>query len=302
MSPTAIAAVAVRQEATAWAEAQRLDTLVGYEAYKAAYPRGKFRAAADQAIAVVAVREQEAAWAEAQRLDTVAAYEAYKTAYPRGKFTVQAEAAIKLLSDEVSGAEREAWRKLQANPTVADYRSFLREYQRGANAMRARKFFEPYPVTWERMLGGQANDAGTALAILSGGGVAVAGWTESKGAGGTDTWLLKFDENGKTIWEHTRGGTGNENATAIVELPGGGLAVAGWRKAKGSNSAHMLLGKLDASGNTIWERTYAGNRNEHAAGLADIPAGSCDIRRQSGWPAVFSRLPAQPLRPRPTAA
>lgn len=281
----AIAAVAVREQETAWAEAQRLDTVAAYEAYKKAYPRGKFRVAADQAMAAVAVRKQELVWAEAQRADTVAAYEAYKVAFPKGKFMAQAEAAIKLLSDEVSKVERVAWKKLQANPTVAEYRSFLREYPRGANANKARKFFEPYPVTWERVLGGNANDAGTALAILSGGGVAVAGWTESKGAGGADVWILKFDENGKTIWEHAWGGTGNENATAIVELPGGGLAVAGWRKAKGSKSANMLLGKLDASGNTIWERTYAGNRNEYAAGLAVLPNGRlavAGVPRESG--------------------
>ena len=282
----AIEAVAVREEATAWAAAQRADTAVGYEAYKAAYPRGKFSVAADQAIAAVAVREQETAWAEAQRLDTVAAYEAYKVAYPGGKFIAQAGAAIRLLSDQVSRVERAAWKKLQANPTVADYRSFLREYPRGANANKARKFFEPYPVVWERVLGGKANDAGTALVVLSGGGVAVAGWTESKGAGGTDVWILKFDENGQTVWEQTRGGTGNESATAIVELPQGELALAGWRMAKGSKTANMLVGKLDASGNTIWERTYTGNGNEYAAGIALLPNGRLAV---AGVPRDSSR-------------
>ena len=281
----AIAAVAVREEEAAWAEAQRLDTVAAYEIYKKTYPRGKFRAAAEQAIAAVAVRQHEAAWAEAQRADSVAGYEAYKTAYPKGKFLAEAEAAIKLLSDKVSRVERAAWKKLQVNPTVADYRSFLREYPRGANANKARKFFEPYPVTWERVLGGMANDAATALAILSGGGVAVAGWTESKGAGGADVWILKFDEKGKTIWEHTRGGPGDENATAIVELPQGELAIAGWRKAKGSKTANMLVGKIDASGNTIWERAYAGNGDEYAAGLAVLPNGRlavAGVPRDSG--------------------
>lgn len=281
----AIAAVAMREEEAAWAEAQRADTVVGYEAYKTTYPGGKFRAAADQAIATVAVREQEIAWAEAQRADTVAAYEVYKTAYPKGKFLSEADAAIELLSDKVSRAERTAWKKLQENPTVADYRSFLREYPRGANANKARKFFEPYPITWERVLGGKANDAGTALAILSGGGVAVAGWTESKGAGGADIWILKVDENGKTIWEHTLGGPGDENATAIIELPQGELAVAGWRKAKGSKTANMLVGKLDTSGTTIWERTYIGNGNEYAAGLAVLtngPLAVAGVPRDSG--------------------
>lgn len=281
----AIAAVAVRQEETAWAEAKLIDTVAAYEAYKAAYAKGKFRKEANQAIEALAVRQQEAAWAEAQRLNTVTAYEAYKAAYPRGKFKAQAEAAVKSLSDKVSRVERAAWKKLQANPTVAGYRSFLREHPRGANANKARKFFEPYPVTWERVLGGKANDAGTALAILSGGGFAVAGWTESKGAGGADLWILKFDKKGKTIWEHTRGGTGNENATAIIELPQGELAVAGWSKAKGSKTANMLVGKLDASGNTIWERTYSSNGNEYAAGLAVLPNGRlvvAGVPRDSG--------------------
>jgi hypothetical protein len=273
----AVEAVTVRIEEEAWAKAQRADTVEAYEAYKHTYPEGKYVSQADQTIEVVAAREdareEETAWASAQRVDSVVGYESYKGAYPKGKFLAEAEAAIRLLSDRVSRAERNAWRKLQGNPTVADYRGFLRDYPRGANANKARKFFEPYPVTWEKVFGGKADDVGISISVLSGGGVAVAGWTESKGAGGADLWIMKFDEQGKTIWETTRGSPGDEYATAIAELPEGGLALAGWRLARGSRSANMIVGKLDPSGNTIWERNYTGNGDEISGGLAILPNG-----------------------------
>jgi hypothetical protein len=49
---------------------------------------------------------------------------------------------------------------------------------------------------WDRTYGGSANDVANSLIQTTDGGYAVAGGTESKGAGGWDFWFIKLDEQG----------------------------------------------------------------------------------------------------------
>ena len=49
---------------------------------------------------------------------------------------------------------------------------------------------------WDRTYGGSGNDAATSLIQTTDGGYAVAGWTDSKGAGGADFWVIKLDAQG----------------------------------------------------------------------------------------------------------
>ena len=77
----------MRQQEAAWAEAQRLDTVTAYEAYKAAYPRGKFKAQAEAAVKSLSdkvSRVERAAWKKLQANPTVAGYRSFLREHPRG--------------------------------------------------------------------------------------------------------------------------------------------------------------------------------------------------------------------------
>ncbi len=52
---------------------------------------------------------------------------------------------------------------------------------------------------WERAFGGTGDEAGNALAITDNGGYAIAGWTNSSGAGGDDLYVIRTDVNGNIV-------------------------------------------------------------------------------------------------------
>jgi len=51
-------------------------------------------------------------------------------------------------------------------------------------------------LVWDRTFGGSEDDEAHSIIQTEDGGYAVAGWTESKGAGNSDVWVIKLDENG----------------------------------------------------------------------------------------------------------
>lgn len=96
---------AVREEAarqaraaddTAYAKAQRLDTVAAYGDYLRAYPEGQHAGAARmrQATLQEAARRaqaDDAAYAEAEQVDTADGYEAYLQAHPQGRHAAEAQ-------------------------------------------------------------------------------------------------------------------------------------------------------------------------------------------------------------------
>lgn len=78
----------------------------------------------------------------------------------------------------------------------------------GRGSMIENHLFEVYMVKtdadgnlqWWKSFGGFGNDVGRSLQKTSDGGYIIAGYTESKGAGGYDVYLIKTDKNGNSQW------------------------------------------------------------------------------------------------------
>ena len=51
-------------------------------------------------------------------------------------------------------------------------------------------------LIWDKTFGGSEDDEAHSIVQTEDGGYAVAGWTKSKGAGNSDIWVIKLDENG----------------------------------------------------------------------------------------------------------
>ena len=132
-------------------------------------------------------------------------------------------------------------------------------------------------VVWERTFGGVRGDKANALAVLPDGGLAVAGVTASKGAGGADAWVLRLDAGGSLLWEHTFGGALGDMATALAVLPDGGFAVAGWTESKGAGDLVVWVLRLDAAGNLVWDRTFGAAVEDTAAALIVLADGGLAV-------------------------
>ncbi|RKZ29028.1 hypothetical protein DRQ36_09510 [bacterium] len=131
---------------------------------------------------------------------------------------------------------------------------------------------------WEKTLGGDGDECGRAVVLTSDSCFIVVGMTESAGVGGSDVWLVKFDDHGDTLWSKTYGGDGDEVGMAVAETPDGGFIVAGYSDDAGIDQLYVI--KTDENGDTEWERRYGngigGNSIANVTGGGYIAAGYQD--------------------------
>ncbi|MEO0215816.1 MAG: hypothetical protein ABIL14_02230 [candidate division WOR-3 bacterium] len=109
-------------------------------------------------------------------------------------------------------------------------------------------------LLWQKTFGGSANDYGNDLAITTDGFI-ITGSTGSYGAGSGDVWLIKTDFNGDTLWTRTYGGGGLDGGNSVQVCNDNGFIIAGYTYSAGS-SGDVYLIKTNASGDTLWTRTY----------------------------------------------
>ena len=107
-------------------------------------------------------------------------------------------------------------------------------------------------LTWDRTYGGSGYEEANSLIQTTDGGYAVAGWTQSKGAGEEDFWVIKLDEQGKMVWDRTYGGNGYDEAYSLIQTTDSGYAVAGPTNiSRGAGGTDFWVIKLDEQGNLI---------------------------------------------------
>ena len=119
-------------------------------------------------------------------------------------------------------------------------------------------------MKWNKTFGGTAVDRSWSMIQTADGGFALAGSTESYGAGLSDMWLVKTDASGQPEWDKTFGGIGNDWANSVVQTADGGFALAGGTESYGDSGRHFWLVKTDASGQAEWNNTFGGIANDNA--------------------------------------
>jgi len=116
------------------------------------------------------------------------------------------------------------------------------------------KFTSTGSVEWSRAVGGTtSDDYGFSVVQTSDGGLAIAGYTRSFGAGDWDFFLVKFTAIGTVEWSRAVGGTSSDYGTSVVQTSDGGFAVAGETYSYGAgtpDSSNLLLVKFDSEGNS----------------------------------------------------
>ncbi|MFX0088064.1 MAG: hypothetical protein ACFFAU_20590 [Candidatus Hodarchaeota archaeon] len=80
---------------------------------------------------------------------------------------------------------------------------------------------------WNQTYGGNGYDNARALIQTPDGGFALAGTTDSFGAGESDMWLLKTDANGVAQWSQNYGGNEYDDACVLIQTTDGEFALAG---------------------------------------------------------------------------
>jgi hypothetical protein len=115
---------------------------------------------------------------------------------------------------------------------------------------------------WTRTYGGAYDDEGWSVAQTAEGGYIIAGTTFSFDAGGGDVWLIKTDATGDTIWTRAYGGTDNDEGRSVAQTADGGYVITGCTASFGAEGEDVWLIRTDASGDTLWTRTFGGYYSE----------------------------------------
>ncbi|MCL6449850.1 MAG: hypothetical protein K6T75_00955 [Acetobacteraceae bacterium] len=128
-------------------------------------------------------------------------------------------------------------------------------------------------VTFAATFGGPASDCATGLQPAPDGGYVLAGWTDSRGSGSDDAWLIKTDAGGREVWSRTFGGAGSDGASAVAATRDGGCLLAGGTESSGSGGKDAWLIKTDPTGREVWSRTLGGAGKDWAYCALEAPDG-----------------------------
>jgi len=121
-----------------------------------------------------------------------------------------------------------------------------------------------------KTLGGAKSDVGRGIGKLAGGDFMVCGETNSKGAGASDAWLVRFDAQGKFVSEVLFGSTGADSFAAMQPRDGGWL-FAGFTTT--SNARQGWLVATDLDGKIVWQKEFGANGMDEFNALTPISGG-----------------------------
>jgi hypothetical protein len=132
-------------------------------------------------------------------------------------------------------------------------------------------------LQWTRTIGGPESEAGNSLIQTSDGGYAIAGATNSFGAGKADVYLVKLDAKGNLQWTRTIGGESDDIGHSLIQTSDGGYAIAGHTKSFRAGDWDVYVVKLDAKGNLQWTRTIGGESDDIGHSLIQTSDGGYAI-------------------------
>jgi predicted secreted protein len=111
-------------------------------------------------------------------------------------------------------------------------------------------------MQWNKTYGYWSAEYARSLVQTSDGGYAIAGYTYSIGAGGSDSWLVKTDASGNMQWNATYGVVDYDYGECVIQTEDEGYAIASWTLCFDGGQNDSRLVKIDAEGNIQWNATF----------------------------------------------
>ena len=125
-----------------------------------------------------------------------------------------------------------------------------------------------------KAIGGGKLDEGRSLIQTSDSGYAIAGATQSFGAGEWDIYVVKLDAKGKNLqWTKTIGGPEMDGGYSLIQTSDSAYVIAGVTKSFGAGDYDVYVVKLDANGNLQWTKTIGGPKDDRGFSLIQTSDG-----------------------------
>jgi hypothetical protein len=129
-------------------------------------------------------------------------------------------------------------------------------------------------VAFNRTYVWDAADVGYSVHPTRDGGFVITGCGTSFGMGSHDIYLIKVDEYGDTLWTRVYGGPALDMAFSVRQTsPDDGFVVVGVTDRMYCFLNDIILLKTDANGDSVWARTYGGDRDDVARSVEQTQDG-----------------------------
>lgn len=134
---------------------------------------------------------------------------------------------------------------------------------------------------WAKNYGAGNHDVANSICRSADGGFVVAGI--GFGGGTTEIYLIKINESGGLLWEKTYIDYDyNMDANEICSASDGGSLIVGNVMSNTTGESDVYVMKIDASGDTLWTKTYDKNESETAISVCQSPDGGFVIVGHTG--------------------
>lgn len=105
---------------------------------------------------------------------------------------------------------------------------------------------------------------------------------------------LRLDPEGDSIWSHTLGQIGAQEATAHLEMPDGRFYTTGYTTTSGGGGRDTFIYRTNSAGGFDFQFTYGGEEDELGSSIAVAPdgfiiAGKTNSFGAGGWDVVIVR-------------
>ncbi len=122
--------------------------------------------------------------------------------------------------------------------------------------------------------GGPGNQYGYRIKPTKDGGFIVAGQTDSKGAGNTDYWVMRFDRTGEPLWDSAYGNPDVDFLWSVEPTKDNGALLAGYSGVQNSGTEEALMYKIDSVGRVVKKIEVNYAKSDHAHWFKELPDGN----------------------------
>ena len=175
----------------------------------------------------------------------------------------------------------------------------------GTNEMTSAGFEDVYILKldvsgnflWARSIGDTGSDKGNYVTTDNAGNVYVTGYftgtvdldpgtgtyyVSSSGTNDSEIFVLKLDSSGNFLWAKAFGGTGNDSGHSLSIDSSGNIYTTGYfigtadfdpgtgtQNLTATGSGDFFVQKMDASGNFLWAKSFAGGSNDYKVAITN---------------------------------
>ena len=145
-------------------------------------------------------------------------------------------------------------------------------YGAGTDDVYLIKTDENGDTLWTKTYGGTSYDKGYSVEQTTDSGYIITGMTNNFVTSGEGVYLIKTDQNGALLWSKVYGGELGGTGHSVKQTTDGGYIIGGIKVNSGGIHDALLI-KTDASGDTLWTRTYGGTGDDYATSVVQTPDG-----------------------------